>query len=319
MRRLALLCSMLLLLGAAPTATAADAPGSCASAVSKSVGAWHSETIGSATDVDWFRFSLTSTRRVLVTLGRLPKNYSLALYSSCGTLLATSNRAATTYEEIDRSLAAGTYRVRVAGVGGATSSSPYSLRFRPLASGVVVLSSAAWKDGAGRLHIPGEVYNNTSSTRSGVRVTVNLIHADGGIQKTVTVATEVELLRPHARSPFHFIISAPPDYARLRYRVSSAATSAVPVKLTLTNRTAYRADDGSWHFPGSVRNPNSYTVRLIEVMLTLYNDRGGVFNTMTEPTTPATLISGATATFDLVPTERFIGANRYTTLAQGRR
>src|SRR5918912_1254523 len=75
----------------APAAVvAADAPNTCAAATSASAGnTWLTDTISSSTDTDWFRFDLASSARTLITLGNLPRDYDLYLYSSCSTLLAS--------------------------------------------------------------------------------------------------------------------------------------------------------------------------------------------------------------------------------------
>src|SRR3954469_10103368 len=79
---------------AMPAATlAADAPGSCASATTRAANTWLSDTIASSTDIDWFRFTTTTPAWTLVTLGHLPADYDLSVYSGCSTLIASSHRS----------------------------------------------------------------------------------------------------------------------------------------------------------------------------------------------------------------------------------
>ena len=87
--------------------------------------------IGSSTDVDWFKFSNTSTlKNIRVTLSNLPFDYDLYLYNSAGTLLYSSTNGSTTSETITYNNApVATYFIQVKGYNGAFSSSLcYTLR-----------------------------------------------------------------------------------------------------------------------------------------------------------------------------------------------
>ncbi len=92
--------------------------------------------IGSATDIDWFKFHLSSASGLNVGLSNLPADYDVALYEPDGTLLAYSNNAETADELMSQPvLPAGDYYVKVYGYDGASSTvTPYRLRFE-LASG----------------------------------------------------------------------------------------------------------------------------------------------------------------------------------------
>ncbi|MBA2248804.1 MAG: fibronectin type III domain-containing protein [Chitinophagaceae bacterium] len=80
--------------------------------------------IGSATDVDYYSFSTSGNKRNLkVTLTNLPANYDLTLYSSANAQLATSTNPGTADEVVTRNTnKAASYKVKVAGVSGAFSS-----------------------------------------------------------------------------------------------------------------------------------------------------------------------------------------------------
>lgn len=87
--------------------------------------------IGSSTDLDWFKFSNTSTlKNIRVTLSNLPFDYDLYLYNSAGTLLYSSTNGSTTSETITYNNApVATYFIQVKGYNGAFSSSLcYTLR-----------------------------------------------------------------------------------------------------------------------------------------------------------------------------------------------
>ncbi len=86
-----------------------------------------------STDVDWFKFTTTTTggTRVKVDLTNLPADYDVVLYkSNASTKLATGATSGTTSESVKYNITTtGTYYVKVYGYNGATSStSCYTLK-----------------------------------------------------------------------------------------------------------------------------------------------------------------------------------------------
>jgi hypothetical protein len=86
--------------------------------------------IGTATDVDWFVFTTSSTQKnIKVNLTNLPANYDLQLYDSKGALLRTSANTGTTAEQVVyNTTKSGTFYARVYGVSGASNTACYTLR-----------------------------------------------------------------------------------------------------------------------------------------------------------------------------------------------
>lgn len=85
--------------------------------------------IGTTTDIDYFKFTQSSTGYVNISLTNLPKDYDLYLYNSSGTLVAKSEKGSTTSEAIRYSAKAGTYYVKVIGYNRAYSTSvAYALK-----------------------------------------------------------------------------------------------------------------------------------------------------------------------------------------------
>lgn len=76
--------------------------------------------ICTASDDDYFRFSVQLRDEIELTLSDLPKNYDLQIFSPSGSLLRTSSQAGTTDEGITfvANDAAGEYRARVFSPGG---------------------------------------------------------------------------------------------------------------------------------------------------------------------------------------------------------
>jgi hypothetical protein len=255
--------------------------------------------------------------RVFVTLGHLPANYRLDLYSACGTLLASSNRGGKTYEEIGRSLAAQSYFVKVSGISGAFSATAYRLRFRPLSSGVLVLSSTSWTD-SGYLYIHGEVFNNTSAKRQFVEIDATLYNSSGTVVDTDFTYAWLDIMPIRTRSPFELIVyPVPAGYDHYKLSVSSTTTTATSVGnlaispgIPFTDGISYR------HYPGEVTNNNAFSVQFTQVLLTLYNNLGNVLNTDFTYTNPDTIAAGNTAPYELFIADHYATTNRYVTQVQ---
>jgi hypothetical protein len=294
---------------------AADAPGSCSGATSNSsLNKWISGAISSGSDRDWYRFTTSSSGYAVITLGDLAKNYRLHLYRSDCSKIVGSDRPSTQYEEIVRSLPAGRYYVQVSPkYSSAYSATPYALRFRTLSSGVKVLSKGtAWTDSIGYLHIPGEVLNTTSGTRQYVKITATLYNSANQVLKTDFTYTYLSLVGKGARAGFHLMTEKPIGYHHTSLSVSSSATSATPVgNLAIAAGVPYVDSIDYAHYPGEVTNGNSFSVDYVQVMMTLYNGRGGVINHEFTYTDPSTIAAGDTAPFEVL-TDRFGGTNRYT-------
>lgn len=103
--------------------------------------------IGTSTDVDYFKFSNTSTKKnIKIVLSNLPADYDIKLYKSNGTtLVTTSQNSGTTSETITyNNAAAGTYYLKVYGYSSAYSAtSCYTLN--------ASISSTAYKGGDGEI------------------------------------------------------------------------------------------------------------------------------------------------------------------------
>lgn len=312
--------ALLALLPVAPVGAATDAPNTCTGATTtKPLNTWIVDGIEPSGDIDWFRFTTGANRYALVTLGKLAANYTLELYSSCGTKLATSARSGVQYEEIYRYLPAGTYRVRVSGVSGAHSATTYVLRFRTLAAGVLVLSYRTWTE-PGKLFVVGELLNNTGQTRKWVKALVKFYDSSNNqIGATYFTYSLVHLMKPRTRSPF-----GPPYYFPIpagyhHHTVTTdpgTVTTDVPVgKLKVTPGTPYTTSWGTRHYPGTLTNNNDFALSEPQVLLTLYSDRGNVLNA--DFTYPGAVGAGATIDFDCTLFDHYSGVNRYVFQAEG--
>jgi Zn-dependent metalloprotease len=100
-----------------------------AQAYAISSGVSYSSYIYTSTDVDYYKFTVSTAKFISLSLTTLPKDYDLYLYNSSGKLVAKSENGSTTSESITYSAASGTYYAKVVGYNGAYSTtSKYTLK-----------------------------------------------------------------------------------------------------------------------------------------------------------------------------------------------
>ena len=152
---------------------------------------------------------------MVLTAGDLPVNARLDLYSSCSVRLATVDaNPDARYEELTRTVPAGTYRVKVSFPGGGRSDSPYVVRFRAMSSGLPVKS---WRTtagaGGGAVRIVGEVLNNTGSTVGRPTVKATFRNAGGSVVATLSAKAFAGRLGDGGVTPFAITGPCPPTRA----------------------------------------------------------------------------------------------------------
>ncbi|MPZ94537.1 MAG: hypothetical protein GEU96_06350 [Propionibacteriales bacterium] len=268
------------LLVAVPASGVSDAPHYCSAARRLSYGVWQSNTLQYRSDVDWYSFRLTDTRRVRAVLGDLPSNFRLSLYGACGDdPLVVSQRGGTTFEEIWKKLPAGTYRLRVGRQPmAATSSRSYRIRFVSYRAGVHAVSSRWLEKGTWDGRIVGDLINNTSWTRFDPKVRITFYNRSGAVVGKATAEQPYPWLTVGNRAPFIWRGRGP--------------TSAVRYSLTVLSGSEYRergqlrwlrvhgvqrlAAGPSVAFRGKVTNDNTDSVSGGTIALIAYDPRGFV-------------------------------------------
>jgi hypothetical protein len=193
-------------LGLSASAAGADRPDTFAAAKSGHVsanGAWQHESLSSANDVDWFRFTVAQPARGLVTLGHLAAgtNYALAVFDAHHHVVGESDHGGNRFEELYRSFGAGDYLVRVMSTSGANPDVDYFLKFRPLAHRVVIAESRAVHDSSG-FSIKGELLNNTGKWMQLHRIHVTWLNSKGNTVGTCDEGVIPGPVAPHARIEF---------------------------------------------------------------------------------------------------------------------
>ncbi len=273
-----------------------DASNSCGSAVMGSTSStWQAGRLGTGTDVDWYRFTTSSTRTVEILLGNLPQAASLKLYKGCSTLLATSDRSGNGTESIVKSLSKGTYAVKISAKGTGSTDS-YALRIRRLPSGLSVMSSTSQVDDtAGTLTLVGEVWNEYSTTRGPITVKAKLLDAAGHLLATRT-GTTLLYATSHSRAPFRIEGSLPAGFAKVSYSVS--ASVANKTVRGVTHATTSLAEVASrWQAKGTIK-ATSGAVKWLKLALTLYDTHGAVIDVVRGTVSKTTLSKNKSTTFN---------------------
>ena len=156
-----------------------DAPDTCAAAPVQSVGSTPvSAKFGKANDVDWIKFSVSSTRWYRFVVGDLPVDAVMTLYKGCSTALVSSNAAGTHWEELLRSLSPGTYALRIASVGGAQSATPYRWQVQALSGTTPLLMAKSISTTS--IRYVGDVFNTSTSPRS-ITIKATMYSASGKV------------------------------------------------------------------------------------------------------------------------------------------
>gem|GEM_PF-2203609 len=211
-----------------------------------------SAAIGSSTDKDWFRFSLSATSNLNITLGSLPADYDIILYNGSGTEIRRSENGGTTSETITTSSsAAGTYYIQVLGYNGANSSTCYSLNI-----GATAAVSTC----------PGTLDNSTNNTLSGAAT----IPFGTDVRGTISSSTDVDYYRFSITTGGSITITLgtlPADYD-LRLVNASGTQLAISQNGGTTGETiSYTAAPGTYFaqvygYNGANNSSSCYTLRV---------------------------------------------------------
>ncbi|MET0772420.1 MAG: FxLYD domain-containing protein [Candidatus Limnocylindrales bacterium] len=283
MRRLRYLVLMAVLATGALATSApvrADTADSCGTATPIATSPdWTSDTLETG-DRDWYRFSLSIRRRVIITLGALPANARLDLYGACSNHLAESDRPGQGFEELVRMLDPGTYRVRIRPVGTWAQAMPYRLRVRAPRRAVVVLSSSGWNEFPTQPRVVGEVLNNTGSAREDVRIRIRFYDAAGRLLRTGVTFARRERFGPGQRSMFVWANEIIPGYDHHEVEVTDAPIASVPPTTGLVVHREGTSDHGFGvlSYDGTLENTTRFTVTQPRVSVTIYDGLGRVRN-----------------------------------------
>jgi glucose/arabinose dehydrogenase len=296
-----------------------DAANTCAGASTYLKGAYVYNTLSSTTDVDWYKFNVTTQLWNRITLAGLTANYSLELYSACGTKIATSDRTGSRFEEIYRELPVGAYYVRVRYISGTVSTTrPYGLKFSTLAEGMTILSSSSFLKN-GKQIVVGELLNNTGDKRELAQVTATYFNAADQAIARASALTYLKVVPSRGRTPFKVSLTQPAAYDHYSVEVEySQRSQDVPVgNLTVTSSSLTSTPAPS--LQGSFKNNNGFGIHAVNSIATLYDRWAVVINARDDNTSPSSLSAGATATYNSTFGTPYAGWNYATVLLEATR
>jgi hypothetical protein len=265
-----------LTLTAAPAS--ADVADRCANGVNLKSGAWKRDNIPGGRDVDWYKFSLANKKRVRVVLGNLPRNYALELYSSCGNRIGASNRGSRYFEEINKTLGAGTYRVKVYSKSRQSSTAKYAVRFQAFRLGRLhIVGKPRVQLDNGYLHTYVEVLNTSRRNLEFVKATVTYFNRDNRQIATRTSYTHLDKLIPMQRQSIEVLRERPRGYHHARVRVVGQRTSEraewlKPTRFNVERQPRY----DRLRFTGKIKNPHNRRVDFPWAVITGYDRLGNV-------------------------------------------
>jgi hypothetical protein len=200
---------------------------------------------------------------------------------------------------------------------------------------VGVQSQTSFSDVLGGFNVAGELLNNTSSRRwhlPGNFMGVRIVYRDGSgnVLRTYpsssatfeqfTSYSFVLGLSAGAVSPFFLRDPSPPaTFASWSLTTAQGIAYAFPPDGALNVKLGTPFTDGTnqRHYPGTVQNPNAFSIQSVDANLTVYNSAGTVIDSSWEYTTPQVIPAGGSATFDVVLPEPPPGEARWTIVAQG--
>jgi hypothetical protein len=186
------------------------------------------DTLSSATDRDWFKFRVPADQRVLITLGHLPADYALAVYTGSGHRVALADRSGRRFEQLYVPLSKGNAYVRVSASGSTVDPAVnYTLIFRPLPT-AVVFAERKGTLGADGLDVRGELLNNTSHRVTIQRLRTTFYDKNGGKLGSFDEGVRPGPVRARHRVEFEIQRSAqqvPSGATRYRLRVAAVSTS----------------------------------------------------------------------------------------------
>jgi hypothetical protein len=195
-----------------------------------------------------------------------------------------------------RSLAPGTYGLRMSSVGGVSSSASHQWMVQPLGTGAAILSAQVAPSAAGTVRVAGEVMN-TSSTSRAVTVTARLYSSAGKVLKTVTTRTQVSVIAKYARALFMIQTTRPAGFAYVRYTVTSAGASTPTRLLSAPTVSTSTPAAGQRRVSGTIKNTGTTTATRVLYLVGLFDSSGRVLNATSGSPSATTLAPGASTTF----------------------
>lgn len=178
---------------------------------------------------------------------------------------------------------------------------------------LTVLSSSAWTDSAGYLHVVGEVQNPSASPTQFNQVVINYYNASGSLLTTDTTYTQLDPMTAGQKAPFEDDIQPPAGYDHYSVSGASGTPGGTPNQNFTVKVTNDYTDSAGEHVVGTVTNNNTTAAQFVQPVFTFYDSFGKVVDvnaTFVSTDSSSTVQPGQSAPFQL---DRLSGAPTYAT------
>lgn len=174
-----------------------------------------------------------------------------------------------------------------------------------LSGDVAVLSHHGFLDSSGYYHIFGEVKNNGLQPLRFVEVVASYYNSSSAFVTTSYGFTEVDVLFPGRKGPFHIILSvknlsAQVDHYTLDTPTYLTSTKAKPPGLKILSRNSFSDTFGYLHIAGQLENGGASSTTYAEIIATFYNQTGTVLGYGYTFSNPSDLSPGQVGPFELI-------------------
>lgn len=273
---IAVLCGALAVPAAAGGTDRPDRQAAARHAAPERPGAWVPEGLKAGGDVDWFRYRVNAPTHVLVTLGDLPTDAALAVFSSAGDLLGQQDRGGRRFEQVLAAVpAAGDVYVRVSSAAGG-GALRYVTQLRVLGGNVAAINTTDASTPT-RLRLRGELVDLTSSWQSVRRVRLTFYDSHGGQLRRTSKGVFPEPLAPSRPMAFTVSATKPDGTASYRLVLDTQPTDLRPPRGLHVRHL--RQQPGQQHkrlYLGTVVNASGASVDGVYPTVTEYDPRGHV-------------------------------------------
>lgn len=177
---------------------------------------------------------------------------------------------------------------------------------------LTISGMTSWVDQAGWSYYVGQVTNSSVANVRWVRTVLTFYDRSSTVMNVASVAVLADVLLPGQTAPFRAIVRAgPAEGLLLMVSTDAQRTSEAPVILVAADPQQEVDGDGWQHIRGTVVNPGSSTVSVVQAVVTLLDANENVINCDSAFTLPSTLGPGESAPFDVVFADHWEGWVQY--------
>jgi hypothetical protein len=163
-----------------------------------------------------------------------------------------------------------------------------------------LLSDNSVTDNFETMTIVGEVRNDANLHVGQAKIMVTFYDAAGSINGTATGETILDVLSPGEVSPFAITLERPAGMVSYSLRaVARPAAPKLTPQLAVVETRRYEDEAGFLHIKGTIENVGTLEAKRARVAVIIYEGNGQIINAGLAASTPATLLPGAKAAYEV--------------------